>query len=84
MILELVLGYGVRAERGVVFVGFADYSGLVVKAHLRKCHKAVHIGFNVLIKTTDSAQLWQGNKRQIWRKQKCCFCFHREKQTALA
>lgn len=35
MILKDVLRHWMRAKRRVVFVGFADYSGLVVKAHLQ-------------------------------------------------
>lgn len=35
MILKVMLRHGMRAERGVIFVGFADYSGFVVEAHLQ-------------------------------------------------
>lgn len=35
MILKDVLRHWMGAKRRVVFVGFADYSGLVVEAHLQ-------------------------------------------------
>lgn len=35
MILKVVLCHWVRAKQRVIFVSFADYSGFVVKAHLK-------------------------------------------------
>lgn len=35
MILKVVLCHRMGAEWRVIFVGFADYSGFVVKAHLQ-------------------------------------------------
>lgn len=59
MILKDVLCHWMRAKRRVIFVGFADYSGLVVKTHLQIKQDVLGKMSKVDKNRADLLQRWQ-------------------------